>query len=53
MFAARGRRLPTVAVAAMLTFVVPFVVPALILIAGSVTAYVVYRLCDREFRKIV
>ena len=27
-------------------------VPALILITGSLTAYAVYRLCDREFRKI-
>ncbi len=29
-----------------------FVVPILILITGSLTAYAVYRLCDREFRKI-
>ena len=27
-------------------------VPILIIITGSITAYVVYRLCDREFRKI-
>jgi uncharacterized membrane protein YesL len=38
----------TVVAAATLTFVVP----ALILITGSVTAYAVYRLCDREFGKI-
>jgi len=38
----------TVAVMAALTFVVP----ALILITGSLTAYAVYRLCDREFRNI-
>jgi uncharacterized membrane protein YesL len=31
-----------------LTVVVPF----LVLITGSITAYVVYRLCDRVFRKI-
>jgi hypothetical protein len=31
-----------------LTVVVPF----LGIITGSITAYVVYRLCDREFRKI-
>jgi uncharacterized membrane protein YesL len=31
-----------------LTLVVPF----LVIITGSVTAYVVYTLCDREFRKI-
>ena len=48
-------RLPTtaacllfVAVMAVLTVVLPI----LILITGSVTAYVVYGLCDREFRKI-
>jgi uncharacterized membrane protein YesL len=28
------------------------VVPFLVVITGSITAYVVYRLCDREFRKI-
>ncbi len=37
-----------VLVAAALTVVFPF----LLIIAGSTTAYVVYRLCDREFRKI-
>ena len=31
-----------------LTVVVPF----LVVITGSITAYIVYRLCDREFRKI-
>ena len=48
-------RLPTtlacllfVAVMAVLTAIVPL----LVLITGSVTAYVVYGLCDREFRKI-
>src|SRR5829696_1130828 len=48
-------RLPTTVVCLLflvmmvgLTVVVPF----LIIITGSVTAYVVYRLCDREFRKI-
>lgn len=29
-----------------------FIVPALILITGSLTAWVVYRLCDREFRRL-
>ena len=48
-------RLPTTAacvlfVAAMTVLTV--IVPLLILITGSVTAYVVYALCDREFRKI-
>jgi len=38
----------TVAAMAALTFIVP----ALILITGSLTAYAIYRLCDREFRKI-
>ncbi|MDQ4127590.1 MAG: DUF624 domain-containing protein [Actinomycetota bacterium] len=28
------------------------VLPLLVIITGSVTAYVVYRLCDREFRKL-
>lgn len=48
-------RLPTtvacllfVAVMAGITAALPF----LILITGSVTAHVVYRLCDREFRKL-
>jgi hypothetical protein len=27
-------------------------VPFLVIITGSITAYFVYRLCDREFRKI-
>ncbi len=48
-------RLPTtlgclVTVAAMSALT--FLVPPLILITGSLTAYTVYRLCDREFRKI-
>lgn len=38
----------TVAAMAALTFIVP----ALILITGSLTANAVYKLCDREFRKI-
>jgi uncharacterized membrane protein YesL len=48
-------RLPTtiiclvfVVVTAGLTVVSPF----LVIITGSITAYFVYRLCDREFRKI-
>jgi uncharacterized membrane protein YesL len=48
-------RLPTtiiclvfVVVTAGLTVVSPF----LVIISGSITAYFVYRLCDREFRKI-
>ena len=48
-------RLPTTVVC--LVFLVVMVgltatVPILVIITGSVTAYVVYRLCDREFRKI-
>lgn len=48
-------RLPTTLVG--LVFVVVMVgltlfVPLLVIITGSITAYVVYRLCDREFRKI-
>ena len=31
-----------------LTVVVPF----LVVITGSITAYVIYKLCDRVFRKI-
>lgn len=38
----------TVAAMAALTFIVP----ALILITGSLTANAIYKLCDREFRKI-
>jgi uncharacterized membrane protein YesL len=48
-------RLPTAVVCLVflvamvgLTMVVPF----LVIITGSVTAYVIYRLCDREFRKL-
>lgn len=48
-------RLPTT-ITCLLTFVtvaaLTFFVPPLILVTGSLTAYVVYRLCDREFRKI-
>ena len=29
-----------------------FVMPALVLISGSLTAYAIYRLCDREFKKL-
>lgn len=48
-------RLPTtlfclVTFAASVTLV--FFVPLLVLVIGSVTAYAVYRLCDREFGKI-
>src|SRR5215211_1225982 len=48
-------RLPTTVVC-LIFFVVMVgltaTVPILVIITGSVTAYVVYRLCDREFRKI-
>ncbi|MDQ3863316.1 MAG: DUF624 domain-containing protein [Actinomycetota bacterium] len=48
-------RLPTTLVC-LVFFVVMVgltaVVPFLMIITGSITAYVVYRLCDREFRKI-
>ena len=48
-------RLPTTVVC-LVFFVamvgLTLVAPILILITGSVTAYVVYRLCDREFRKL-
>ena len=48
-------RLPTtlfclVTLAASVTLV--FFVPLLVLVIGSVTAYAVFRLCDREFAKI-
>ena len=48
-------RLPTTAVC--LVFLIVMVAltvfaPFLVIITGSLTAYVVYRLCDREFRKI-
>lgn len=48
-------RLPTTlaclaTAAAAVTLV--FFVPLLVLVLGSVTAHAVYRLCDREFRKI-
>ena len=48
-------RLPTTVVCLLFLIVMvglTVVVPFLIIITGSVTAYVVYRLCDREFRKI-
>lgn len=48
-------RLPTTLVCLLVvatTTMVTFVVPPLILITGSVTAYVVYLLCNREFEKI-
>jgi len=48
-------RLPTTVVC-LIFFVVmvglTVVAPFLIITTGSITAYVVYRLCDREFRKI-
>lgn len=40
--------LATVAAAAMLTFIVPL----LLVVTPCATAYAVYRLCDREFRKM-
>ncbi|QIN83489.1 DUF624 domain-containing protein [Rubrobacter tropicus] len=40
--------LVTVAAAATLTFIVPF----LLVVTPSATAYAIYRLCDREFRRI-
>ena len=48
-------RLPTTAaclLAISTAVVLTFLVPPLILISGSLTAFVVYLLCDREFRKI-
>jgi uncharacterized membrane protein YesL len=48
-------RLPTTVVGLVFLVVMvglTVVVPFLVVITGSITAYVVYRLCDREFRKI-
>jgi uncharacterized membrane protein YesL len=48
-------RLPTTLVCLVFVAVmvgITAVVPFLLIITGSITAYVVYRLCDREFRKI-
>ena len=48
-------RLPTTAACLLFVAVVAgltAVLPLLILITGSVTAYVVYRLCGREFDKL-
>jgi uncharacterized membrane protein YesL len=48
-------RLPTTVVCLMFLVVMvglTMFVPFLVIITGSLTAYVVYRLCDREFRKI-
>ena len=48
-------RLPTTAVCLVFLVVmvgITAIMPFLIVITGSTTAYVVYRLCDREFRKI-
>jgi uncharacterized membrane protein YesL len=48
-------RLPTTVVGLVFSVVMvglTVVVPLLVIITGSITAYVVYRLCDREFRKI-
>jgi uncharacterized membrane protein YesL len=48
-------RLPTTVVGLVFSVVMgglTVAVPFLVLITGSITAYVVYRLCDREFRKI-
>jgi len=48
-------RLPTTVICIVLLAVMvglTVVVPFLVIITGSITAYFVYRLCDREFRKI-
>jgi uncharacterized membrane protein YesL len=48
-------RLPTTVVCLMFLVVMvglTVAVPFLVVITGSITAYVVYRLCDRVFRKI-
>jgi uncharacterized membrane protein YesL len=48
-------RLPTTLVCLVLVVVtagLSVIFPFLLIITGSVTAYFVYRLCDREFRKI-
>jgi uncharacterized membrane protein YesL len=48
-------RLPTTVMCLVLLAVMvglTVVVPFLIIITGSITAYFVYRLCDREFRKV-
>ena len=48
-------RLPTTVVSLMFLVVMvglTVVVPFLVIITGSITAHVVYKLCDREFRKI-
>jgi uncharacterized membrane protein YesL len=48
-------RLPTTVMCLVLLAVMvglTVVVPFLVIITGSITAYFVYRLCDREFRKI-
>jgi uncharacterized membrane protein YesL len=48
-------RLPTTVVClvfSVILVVLTVVFPFLIIITGSITAYFVYRLCDREFRKI-
>jgi uncharacterized membrane protein YesL len=48
-------RLPTTVMSLVLLAVMvglTVVVPFLVIITGSITAYFVYRLCDREFRKI-
>jgi uncharacterized membrane protein YesL len=48
-------RLPTTVVCLVFLVIMvglTVVVPFLVIITGSITAYFVYRLCDREFRKI-
>jgi uncharacterized membrane protein YesL len=48
-------RLPTSALCLLVVAAVAgmtFLLPVLLLISGSTTAYVVYRLCDRTFRRI-
>jgi uncharacterized membrane protein YesL len=48
-------RLPTTLACLLLGVVMvglTVIVPLLVVITGSITAYVIYRLCDREFNKI-
>ena len=48
-------RLPTTIVCLVFSAViagVTVIAPFLVMVTGSITAYFVYRLCDREFRKI-
>jgi uncharacterized membrane protein YesL len=48
-------RLPTTVACVVLSAVMiglTVVLPFLVIITGSITAYFVYKLCDRQFRKI-